>query len=375
MPLGPQDAEHSDPFAGSPSLEARFPVTGGRPGTVTSSSERNGVSSDISDELSLSDNTQGDLAPSEETLDGQHAAAIQSHEVENQSPNPRKGFTAGEVADGLQLSQQSQSSFPHTRVENLVSPVAAQGSLDPEDTSVHSDVAHEVPALDDIGVVVRDNDPLNDSVHSDPFLGSEDSPFSYPSAPTNLEVAVSFVAGKYRMTFNWDAAPAAEDVVAWVLLEKDANDNWYPVPVPIEYAWENTTPNSLLDSTFITREYEDVLLDRVSSGTFEFAVQAINSLGYRSENSNEVSVNLFAAPAGLNLLVGGTASWTAVEGIGAVGYQYQLDNNAIPGAVWLSTANTNLAGLDLSPYSGVNAYIHVRVNGSPNFSTDFVAVP
>jgi hypothetical protein len=376
MPLGPNDSGNTDPFLGSASLNFKYPVTGGAPGSVTPSADRNGVSSDISDELKLSDNTQGDFEPADELKDGQHADAL-AHVpgAMGQKPMPRQGFTVAEVEDGLQLSQQQQSSFPYTQVEGLVEPVAAQGSLDPAESMVHSDVTNEVPALKDIDVVVRDNDPSNDYVHSDPFMGSEDSPFSYPEAPTGLVVSVSVVAGKYRMTFNWDNAPAGSDVVAWVLLEKDSEDRWAPVPVPHTYPWTNNAPNSLLDSIFITASNEDVLLDRVSNGTFEFAVQAINSLGYRSENSNEVSVNLFPAPAGLNLLVGGTASWTAVPGIGAVGYQYQLDNNATPGAVWQSTANTTVAGLNLAPYSGGNAYIHVRVNGSPNFSTDFVAVP
>jgi len=381
MPLGPNDAGNTDPFLGSASLNSKFPVTGGAPGSVTSDAERNGVSSDISDELGLSDNTQGDFSPSPETLDGQHAAAILDSALANQSPNPRKGFTSGEVADGLQVSQQQQSSFPVTKVEGLVSPVAAQGALAPEETSVHSDVAREVVALKDIDVIVRDNDPANDSVHSDPFLGAVDSPFSYPDAPTGLEVVVSWINepgtenDRYRMSFSWDAPAAGADVVAWVLLEQDELGRWNPIPVPHTYPWVNTTPNSLLDSVFYTVEFEDVLLDRKVDGTYRFAVQAISSLGYRSENSNEVSVNLFPAPAGLSLLVGGSASWSAVPGIGAVGYQYQLDNNTTPGPVWVSTSNVTLSGLNLAPYSGGNAYIHVRVNGSPRFSTAFVAVP
>lgn len=293
MPLGPNDAGNTDPFLGSASLSYKFPVTGGAPGSVTASDERNGVSSDISDELKLSDNTQGDLAPADELKDGQHADAL-AHVpgAMSQKPMPRQGFTSDEVDDGLQVSQQEQHSFPSSRADSLVEPVAAQGSLDPEATSVHSDVANEVPALKDIDVVVRDNDPLNDSVHSDPFRGSEDSPFSYPSAPTNLEVAVSIVGGKYRMTFNWDDAPVGDDVVAWVLLERDSEDRWAPVPVPHSYPWVNTTPNSLLDSIFITASNEDVLLDREEDGNFFFAVQAINSLGYRSENSNVVEAEL-----------------------------------------------------------------------------------
>jgi len=378
MPLGPQDAEHSDPFAGSPSLEYRFPVTGGAPGTVTSSSERNGVSSDISDDLGLSDNTQGDYAPSEETLDGQHAAAILNSEVENQSVTLRKGFTAAEVAEGLQVSQQEQSSFPRTRVESLVEPVSAQGALDPVDTSVHSDVANEVPVLNEIGVVVRDNDPMNDMVNSDPYYGREESPFTNPAAPTGLEASSVWLGmdGKYRITFNWDNAAAADEVVAWELWEANENGDYGVILVPYDYPWTNTTPNRLLDAAFITASNEDVNLDRVSNGTFSFKVRAISSTGRYSELSDPVSVNLFPAPATVTLLAGGTASWTAVADIGSVGYQYQIDNNGTPGLVWVANADTDVAGLNLAAFAGGGtAYIHVRVAGSPRFATDTVVVP
>lgn len=378
MPLGPNDAGNTDPFLGSASLSYKYPVTGGPAGSVTPSADRNGVSSDISDELKLSDNTQGDLAPAAELKDGQHSAAILDSKIENQAVSLRKGFTPAEVADDLQVSQQQQSSFPYTRVESLVEPVAAQGS--DVDSPVHSDVENEVPALKQIGVVVRDNDPMNDMVHSDPFKGREDSPFSYPTAPTNLAVVLSYVnvsgVNKYRMSFTWDAAPAADDVVAWEICEKDELDEFRAVVIPHSYPWVNNTPNSLLDSSFIVADNTDVLLDRVSSGSFTFAVRAINSEGYRSPISNQVSVNLFAGPADLVLLAAGTASWTAVPGIGAVGYQYQIDNNATPGLVWVSNADTDLAGLDLSAFAGGGtAYIHVRVSGSPRFSTDTVIVP
>lgn len=375
MPLGPNDAGNTDPFLGSQSLDFKFPVTGGAPGSVTPAADRNGVSSDISDELKLSDNTQGDLEPAAELLDGQHADAL-AHVPGSmsQKPMPRQGFTPAEVAAGLQISQQEQHSLPHTRVESLVEPVAAQGTG--VDSPAHSDVENEVPALKEIGVVVRDNDPMNDMVHSDPFMGSEDSPFSYPSAPTNLAVVLSFVSGKYRMSFTWDSAPASEDVVAWELLEQDENGDFRAIVIPHDYPWSNTAPNSQLDSIFITADNTDVLLDRAESGTFVFAVKAINSNGYRSPISNQVSVNLFAAPANVVLNADGTASWDAVAGIGAVGYEYQIDTDATPGAVWISNADTDLAGLDLTAFSpGGTAYLHVRVSGSPRFATDSVLVP
>jgi len=378
MPLGPNDSGNTDPFLGSASLSYKYPVTGGPAGSVTPSADRNGVSSDISDELALSDNTQGDLAPSSETLDGQHAAAILDSKLENQEVSLRKGFTSAEADAKLQLYQQQQNSFPHTRVESLVEPVAAQGSLDPEDTSIHSDVENEVPALKEIGIVVRDNDPMNDMVHSDPFKGREESPFSDPSAPAGFTASAAWISASstYRITFNWNAAAAAEEVVAWELWEMDENGNYSVILVPFDYPWYNTTPNSLLDSKFLVKTNVNVLLDRKSNGSFSFKVRAINSQGRYSELSTAASVNLFPAPAVATLLAAGTASWNAVAGIGALGYQYQIDNNATPGAVWVANADTDVAGLNLAAFAGGGtAYIHVRVTGSPRFVTDTVVVP
>jgi len=376
MPLGPQDPQHSDPFVGSASLEAKFPVTGGAPGSVTPAKDRNYVSSDISDELGLSDNTQGDLAPSDETLDSQHADPLYNVPGNlSQKPMPRQGFTAEEVAEGLQLSQQQQSSFPFTQVEGLVSPVAAQGSLAPEDTSVHSDVANEVPALKDISVVVRDNDPSNDSVHSDPFEGGEIHNEAPENAPADLEVSVTWEEGDmYALEFSCDAALEADEVVGWVLYEKDSNDVWNPLLVPVAYAWTNTTPNRLLDAQFVTLDNTSFGFTRSASGIFEFAVKSFNKYGNTSELSDSVTAFLVAGPETVTLESDGDASWSAIDGVTV--YQYQLTLAAAPaGGGWVDRSATSVPALDLSGFDpGDTVHLFVRAKGSPRYSEDTLLI-
>lgn len=375
MPLGPNDAGNTDPFLGSASLNYKYPVTGGAPGSVTPSADRGYVSSDISDELALSDNTQGDFSPSDETLAGQHADPL--HLVPDnmsQKPMPRQGFTAGEVAAKLQISQQQQNSFPYTSVESLVQPVAAQGSLDPEDTSVHSDVANEVPALKDINVVVRDNDPSNDSVHSDPFEGGEVHTEAPESEPSDLAVTLSWTAETgYEAEFSVDAAPAGEGVVAWVLFEKDANDIWNPVLVPFEYAWTNTTPNRLLDAAFVTMDNSSFGFYRNTDGIFEFAVKSINQYGNTSPLSDPVTLFALPGPSDAAITSAGNLSWDAVSGVTEYSYMVTLDEE--PSGAWTDVSATSVLGYDLSGFDpGDVVFLHVKVKGSPRYSSASVTL-
>ena len=290
MPLGPQNPEHSDPFAGSTSLEYQFPVTGGKPGTVTTNEDRNYVSSDPADKVQMVPGTQGELGQGT-VKDPQHADAMSGVPGNmSQKPMPREGFTPAEVAEGLQLTQQEQHSFPRTQVEGLVEPLAAQGKG--AASPVHSDVENEVPALKKIGVTVTESpsNPLNDTVHSDPFSGGEISIIT-PAAPTNLAVIVTHPSA-YRMSFSWDAPVATDEVVAWELWEQDIHGNFNPVIVPHTYPWVDTTPNHLLDAKFVVKAHTNVLLDRATAGVYHFAVRAISAYGRYSDLSAPVTATL-----------------------------------------------------------------------------------
>jgi len=329
MPLSPQDAEHSDPFAGTGYYT--WPVTGAQPGLQTPATKRDGGHTDPSNSLPNMD--QRPMAdPTASRTVGHHSDPANALPNMTKSINPRAGITDAEKAVNYHVNLQEQSSLVKL-IKSLEDRLNVTG-FGTSATVVHSDVAEENSVLRDIplsGLLPGAGTPVPE-VHSDPTLET-----SYrtgrPSKPANFTGTPGRDGNTRLVTLTWDRPAASERVIFWEILEKESDGVFRPIKIAASYPSGivnnpnyviNTTPNSLLSYNTIllmpVNGNPSITLVRNTQGTYSFKVRAFTTGGIYSVDSDAADVLIDttnpANPTNVALAVNAdtkvpTVTWTA----------------------------------------------------------------